>query len=137
MLANCWFVTTLFLFSFAQFLSDAGLYESHEEAIGREEVLGRLDQVKIILLIWIFRFDDFYRMFAGALIWINWTDCEDLGEKSKPSKGFKWTACTGSQCQDFHLWILPSWGMRINLTICLSFLLKIIVVLSHRQLFVH
>lgn len=28
-----------------QFLADAGLYESHEEAIGREEVLGRLDQV--------------------------------------------------------------------------------------------
>ncbi|KAK4484195.1 hypothetical protein RD792_011417 [Penstemon davidsonii] len=27
-----------------QFLADAGLYESHEEAIKREEVLGRLDQ---------------------------------------------------------------------------------------------
>lgn len=30
---------------FCQFLVDAGLYESHEEAIKREEVLGRLDQV--------------------------------------------------------------------------------------------
>ncbi|KAF3633914.1 Nuclear poly(A) polymerase 2 [Capsicum annuum] len=28
-----------------KFLSDAGLYESHEEAIKREEVLGRLDQI--------------------------------------------------------------------------------------------
>lgn len=31
-----------------QFLADAGLYESHEEAIKREEVLGRLDQVVVI-----------------------------------------------------------------------------------------
>ena len=29
-----------------QFLADAGLYESQEEAIRREEVLGRLDQVE-------------------------------------------------------------------------------------------
>ncbi|GJS32497.1 nuclear poly(A) polymerase 1 [Tanacetum coccineum] len=28
-----------------KFLADAGLYESHEEAISREEVLGRLDQI--------------------------------------------------------------------------------------------
>ncbi|XP_071685794.1 nuclear poly(A) polymerase 1-like isoform X2 [Rutidosis leptorrhynchoides] len=33
-----------------QFLADAGLYESHEEAISREEVLGRLDQ---IVKIWV------------------------------------------------------------------------------------
>jgi hypothetical protein len=30
---------------FAQFLANAGLYESQEEAVLREEVLGRLDQV--------------------------------------------------------------------------------------------
>lgn len=30
-----------------QYLVDAGLYESQEEAVGREEVLGRLDQVSI------------------------------------------------------------------------------------------
>ena len=29
-----------------QFLADVGLYESQEEAISREEVLGRLDQVR-------------------------------------------------------------------------------------------
>lgn len=29
-----------------QFLADAGLYESQEEAVSREEVLGRLDQVR-------------------------------------------------------------------------------------------
>ena len=28
-----------------QFLADAGLYESQEEAVSREEVLGKLDQV--------------------------------------------------------------------------------------------
>nr|XP_043629934.1 nuclear poly(A) polymerase 1 [Erigeron canadensis] len=33
-----------------KFLADAGLYESHEEAISREEVLGRLDQ---IVKIWV------------------------------------------------------------------------------------
>ncbi|KAL8234209.1 hypothetical protein R6Q59_020309 [Mikania micrantha] len=33
-----------------QFLVDAGLYETHEEAISREEVLGRLDQ---IVKIWV------------------------------------------------------------------------------------
>lgn len=30
---------------FAQYLADAGLYESQEGAVSREEVLGRLDQV--------------------------------------------------------------------------------------------
>lgn len=30
---------------YLQFLADVGLYESQEEAISREEVLGRLDQV--------------------------------------------------------------------------------------------
>ncbi|KAK9071859.1 hypothetical protein SSX86_008289 [Deinandra increscens subsp. villosa] len=35
-----------------KFLADAGLYESHEEAISREEVLGRLDQ---IVKIWVKR----------------------------------------------------------------------------------
>jgi poly(A) polymerase len=33
-----------------KFLRDAGLYESQEEAVGREEVLGRLDQ---IVKIWV------------------------------------------------------------------------------------
>jgi hypothetical protein len=33
-----------------QYLQDAGLYENQEEAICREEVLGRLDQVEFILL---------------------------------------------------------------------------------------
>lgn len=37
--------TNLTLCMGCQFLVDAGLYESHEEAIKREEVLGRLDQV--------------------------------------------------------------------------------------------
>ena len=32
-----------------QFLASAGLYESQEEAVLREEVLGRLDQVRQIL----------------------------------------------------------------------------------------
>lgn len=32
-----------------QFLTDAGLYESQEEAVSREEVLGRLDQVIYIV----------------------------------------------------------------------------------------
>lgn len=31
-----------------QYLRDAGLYESQEEAVSREEVLGRLDQVQLI-----------------------------------------------------------------------------------------
>lgn len=35
----------LFLFWSVQYLQDAGLYESQEEAVSREEVLGRLDQV--------------------------------------------------------------------------------------------
>lgn len=39
------YLTRMALF---QFLADAGLYESHEEAIKREEVLGRLDQVVLI-----------------------------------------------------------------------------------------
>lgn len=30
-----------------QFLADVGLYESQEEAVSREEVLGRLDQVDL------------------------------------------------------------------------------------------
>lgn len=34
----------IFLWS-VQYLQDAGLYESQEEAVSREEVLGRLDQV--------------------------------------------------------------------------------------------
>lgn len=34
-----------------QFLKDAGLYESQEEAIRREEVLGRLDQVDSLVFI--------------------------------------------------------------------------------------
>lgn len=33
------------IFSRVQYLQDAGLYESQEEAVSREEVLGRLDQV--------------------------------------------------------------------------------------------
>ena len=33
-----------------QFLASAGLYESQEEAVLREEVLGRLDQVVFELL---------------------------------------------------------------------------------------
>lgn len=38
-----------------QFLSDAGLYESQEEAVSREEVLGRLDQVSLAwYLLWPF-----------------------------------------------------------------------------------
>lgn len=32
-------------FPFYQYLADAGLYESQEEAVSREEILGRLDQV--------------------------------------------------------------------------------------------
>jgi len=32
-----------------QFLADAGLYESQEEAVSRDEVLGRLDQVDSIV----------------------------------------------------------------------------------------
>lgn len=36
-----------YLSSMNQYLVDAGLYESQEEAVGREEVLGRLDQVSI------------------------------------------------------------------------------------------
>ena len=32
-----------------QYLQDAGLYESQEEAVVREEVLGRLDQVEFFL----------------------------------------------------------------------------------------
>nr|KAJ0193268.1 hypothetical protein LSAT_V11C800388710 [Lactuca sativa] len=35
------------------FLADAGLYESQEEAISREEVLGRLDQVELHFQFWI------------------------------------------------------------------------------------
>lgn len=31
-----------------QHLQDAGLYENQQEAVGREEVLGRLDQVEFI-----------------------------------------------------------------------------------------
>lgn len=34
-----------------QFLQDVGLYESREEAVSREEVLGRLDQVEIYIYI--------------------------------------------------------------------------------------
>ena len=33
-----------------QFLASAGLYESQEEAVLREEVLGRLDQVESSLM---------------------------------------------------------------------------------------
>lgn len=33
-----------------QFLADVGLYESQEEAVSREEVLGRLDQVRWMCL---------------------------------------------------------------------------------------
>lgn len=34
-----------------QFLQDAGLYENQQEAVSREEVLGRLDQVEFMLLV--------------------------------------------------------------------------------------
>lgn len=34
-----------------QYLQDAGLYESQEEAVSREEVLGRLDQVEFSFLL--------------------------------------------------------------------------------------
>lgn len=34
-----------------QYLQDAGLYENQQEAVSREEVLGRLDQVGFILFI--------------------------------------------------------------------------------------
>lgn len=40
-----------------QYLQDVGLYESKEEAVRREEVLGRLDQVLTIFFLeglWIF-----------------------------------------------------------------------------------
>lgn len=45
-------VVVLYLLNFnicghVQFLQDVGLYESQEEAVSREEVLGRLDQVEI------------------------------------------------------------------------------------------
>ena len=43
----CW--TGLLGFWVFQYLQDAGLYESQEEAVGREEVLGRLDQVEFFL----------------------------------------------------------------------------------------
>ena len=33
------------MFWSVQYLQDAGLYESQEDAVNREEVLGRLDQV--------------------------------------------------------------------------------------------
>jgi hypothetical protein len=40
-----------------QFLADAGLYESQAEAVSREEVLGKLDQVRAcsvdVLVFWI------------------------------------------------------------------------------------
>ena len=40
-----------------QFLVDAGLYESRDEAIKREEVLGRLDQVTFYKLQMVYLFD--------------------------------------------------------------------------------
>ena len=39
-----------------QFLRDAGLYESQEDAVSREEVLGRLDQVELVFLSIIFSY---------------------------------------------------------------------------------
>ena len=49
-----------------QFLADVGLYESQEEAVSREEVLGKLDQVWAYsnyvpifwIIIWVGRFQD-------------------------------------------------------------------------------
>lgn len=32
-----------------QYLQDVGLYERQEDAVSREEVLGRLDQVKFVM----------------------------------------------------------------------------------------
>ena len=46
-----------------QFLADAGLYESQQGAVSREEVLGKLDQVRAcsvdVLIFWI-------------IIWVGW-----------------------------------------------------------------
>ena len=44
-----YFLRNSFLCYLFQFLASAGLYESQEEAVLREEVLGRLDQVRQIL----------------------------------------------------------------------------------------
>lgn len=64
---------------FAQYLADAGLYESQEEAVSREEVLGSLDQVISNFML----FDLFHSLLFIPL-WILilleiLTDCEGLG----------------------------------------------------------
>ena len=47
-----------------QFLADAGLYESQEEAVSREEVLGRLDQVRLVwYLLWPFLWSSYLFIF--------------------------------------------------------------------------
>lgn len=60
-----------------QFLVNAGLYESHEEAIKREEVLGRLDQVTC--LNHTLSFSQFFM--HKSLILDYFSDCEDMGEE--------------------------------------------------------
>jgi len=43
---ECYFMLNMNLG--VQYLQGVGLYESQEEAVGREEVLGRLDQVEFV-----------------------------------------------------------------------------------------
>lgn len=47
---NCASCLMICAFGFDQCLADAGLYESQEEAVLREEVLGKLDQVEHLFL---------------------------------------------------------------------------------------
>lgn len=46
----CFLLNLVVFFWSVQYLQDAGLYESQEEAVSREEVLGRLDQVGLYLV---------------------------------------------------------------------------------------
>lgn len=83
----------------AQFLAEAGLYESQEEAVSREEVLGRLDQVVLSTFINISCSCIFFNTYTYVFGCCKTeTDSKDVGEKHKPCQGTKWGAGARSQC---------------------------------------
>ena len=52
---SCNYAELSFRFLDFQYLHAAGLYESQEEAVRREEVLGRLDQVELSCVVFALR----------------------------------------------------------------------------------